>query len=467
MVGIFHSDHNFYKIKNFCNYIFHFLDTLNSLQNSIEEDTYMDVMKTILAVTSVLLVFLLASFSLDIIKLGEESKVYKADYGELHSVKYGMFNSDAWASKITKVVEHKIDNFNINLHNRKEVEGYVNTIISTIIVEAERIVKERNKKSSGFFGGFMSSTKQMITNSVIDFKDLRNRVPEFSSAVMIEIEKPENQQRVKKVLREKLKEFMHNKFRPSTDMTQYNILIKKYGSTEVLHAKIATNKEQMDEIMVKILYIAGAILLLVLLQGKLNSLSLFTLSATTVGLLITGIMLPMLDIEAKISKLYFMVLDQPIIFENQILFFQSKSVTDLITLLFNSGEGKMVFVGILLGMFSIIFPFLKLFFSTLYYYSEGAMRKSVITRFFALYSSKWSMADVMVVAMFMAYLGLDGVVDNELKKLGAEDDPINVITFNGTHLEVGFYLFLAFVLISFVLAILVERSGKDKVIEKK
>lgn len=94
------------------------------------------------------------------------------------------------------------------------------------------------------------------------------------------------------------------------------------------------------------------------------------------------------------------------------------------------------------------------------------MRKSVITRFFALYSSKWSMADVMVVAMFMAYLGLDGVVDNELKKLGAEDDPINVITFNGTHLEVGFYLFLAFVLISFVLAILVERSGKDKVIEK-
>jgi len=62
MVGIFHSDHNFYKIKNFCNYIFHFLDTLNSLQNSIEEDTYMDVMKTILAVTSVLLVFLLAFF---------------------------------------------------------------------------------------------------------------------------------------------------------------------------------------------------------------------------------------------------------------------------------------------------------------------------------------------------------------------------------------------------------------------
>jgi len=447
---MFRSDLNFY-----------------SLNRRINGVLFMPIIKTIFATISIFLVFLLSYFSMNLIKLGEEAKSYKTDYGELHSVKYGMFNSDAWRAKITKVVEHKIDDFNINLHNRKEVEGYVNTVINTIIVEAERIVKERNNRGSGFFGSFMSSTKQMITNSVIDFKDLRNRVPQFTSVVMLEIEKPENQARVKKVLRAKLKEFMRNKFKSVTEMRQHNILIEKYGSADLLDQKIEKNSEKMNALMVKILYVVGAILLIVLLQGPLNTLSLFTLSATTVGLLSSGIMLPMLDIEAKISKLYFMVLDQPIIFENQILFFQSKSITDLLILLLDSGEGKMVLVGILLGMFSILFPFLKLFATTLYYYSQGRLGNNVVTRFFALYSTKWSMADVMVVAMFMAYLGLDGVVDNELEKLGSQEDPINIITFNGTHLEVGFFLFLAFVLVSFVLSILVQRSRTHKDSQKE
>ncbi|CAA6800756.1 MAG: Unknown protein [uncultured Sulfurovum sp.] len=422
----------------------------------------MKIIKLISSLVAVLLLCIVVYFSVELIKSGEDAKSYKRDYAELHSVKYGMFNSDAWTMKITKVVERKIDNFNLNVNNRDQIEGYVSTIIDTLIIETERIVKERNKNQSGFFSSFMGSTKQMLTDSIVDFKDLRNRVPEFTSAVMIEIEKPENQERVKKVLREKLKEFMNNKFKASTDMTTYNKLVEKYDSPEVLDKKIEENSEYMHSIMLKIVSLSGIILLMVVFQGRLNSLSLLTLSGTTLSLLVTGIMLPMLDIEAKISKLNFVVLDQAIIFENQILFFQSKSITDLLVLLLESGEGKMIFVGILLVMFSIIFPLLKLIATTIYYYSAGAMANNGATRFFALYSTKWSMADVMVVSMFMAYLGLDGVVDNELKKLGTQDDPVNIITFNGTHLEVGFFLFLSFVLISFVLSILVEKSRKSK-----
>ena len=70
------------------------------------------------------------------------------------------------------------------------------------------------------------------------------------------------------------------------------------------------------------------------------------------------------------------------------------------------------------------------------------------------------MADVMVVSIFMSYLGLDGVVDNELDRLVEESAPINVITTNGTDLQVGFFLFLGFVASSFVLSILVENSRK-------
>ena len=71
------------------------------------------------------------------------------------------------------------------------------------------------------------------------------------------------------------------------------------------------------------------------------------------------------------------------------------------------------------------------------------------------------MADVMVVSIFMAYLGLDSMIENELKKLVEQSAPVNVITSNGTNLQVGFFLFLGFVLSSFVLSILVENSRKS------
>ena len=426
----------------------------------------MKTIKTILAVMPVLLLTVLIYFSLELIQTGKIVKSYKSDYAELHSVAYGMFNSDVWTAKITKVIDKKIESFELNRDNRDEIEGYVSTIIDTLVLEAERVVKERNKGSRGFLDSILGSTKQMITDSIIDFKDLRRRVPEFTSAVMSEVEKPENQARAKKVIREKLKAFMQEKFKAYTDMTNYHAILKKYNTTTleactvILDNKMEQNAQEMNHTMKIMLAIATMIILLVILQGLLNSLGLFVLASTTVSLLVSGIMLPMLDIEAKISKLYFTILDQPIIFENQILFFQSKSISDLVRLLLESGEAKMILVGVLLVMFSIIFPTLKLIATTMYYYTSNIIGNNPVTRFFALRSTKWSMADVMVVSIFMSYLGLDGVVDNELKKLEAQSTPINIITTNGTHLEVGFFLFLGFVATSFVLSILVERSKR-------
>ncbi|CAA6823555.1 MAG: Unknown protein [uncultured Sulfurovum sp.] len=428
----------------------------------------MKILKVLLAIISVLLLLLLMYFSMELIKTGKEAKSYKTDYAKLHSVEYGMFNSDLWTNKMTQVISNKIDNFDLNINNRDEIEGYVSTIIDTLIVETERIVKERNKGENGFFDNIMGSTKQMITDSIIDFKALRQRVPQFTSAVMLEIERPENQARAKKVLSEKLKEFMKKKFQATTDMTGYNALLYKYNAsnlkacTLILDTHIQSNTQTMNSATINILLLAFTILILVVLQGTLNSVGLFTLAGTTLNLLFAGVMLPMLDIEAKITKLYFIVFEQPIIFENQILFFQSKSIYDLFRLLLESGEAKMILVGVLLVTFSIIFPLLKLIATTIYFYAKGILQNNIIIRFFALQSTKWSMADVMVVSIFMAYLGLDGVVGSELNKLQTQGTPINIITFNGTHLEVGFYLFLGFVLTSFVLSILVKNSKESR-----
>ncbi|HFQ62087.1 MAG TPA: hypothetical protein ENK39_07310, partial [Epsilonproteobacteria bacterium] len=413
-----------------------------------------------------LLLLVLIYLSFNLIQMGHTAKIYKSDYATLHSVEFGMFNSDVWTEKITQIVDKKIEKFDLNTSNREEIKGYIETIIDTLVSEAERVVRERNKGKRGFLDSILGSTKQMITDSIIDFKDLRRRVPEFTDSVMSEIEKPKNQKRAKKVIREKLKAFMNEKFQRHTNMQAYNAVIKKYHTSDlnacntILDIKMHTLTKGMNSAMILMLSVAAVIILLIVFQGALTSIGLFLLSGTTVTLLVSGIMLPMLDIEAKISKLYFTILDNPIIFENQILFFQSKSISDLVRLLLDSTEARMIFVGILLVMFSIIFPTLKLIATTMYYYSRSSIGNNPITRFFALRSTKWSMADVFVVSIFMAYLGLDGVVRSELKHLEAKSTPMNVITTNATHLEVGFFLFLGFVLTSFVLALMVESKRK-------
>ena len=402
--------------------------------------------------------------SIALFKQGQQAKIYKHDYAIMHSSEYGMFNSDVWTGKIIQAIDKKIENFNLDSSNRDEIKGYIETIIDTLVIEAERVVKERNRGKHGFLNSILGSTKQMITNSIIDFKDIRKRVPEFTNTVMIEIEKPENQQRTKALIREKFKQFMASEIILSTDMNPYYDVIKKYGNKDLEHSsrtldkKLKENRSTMNGLMEMMLILSFLSIIFILIQRKLNTISLLILMGTTVTLLVSGIMLPMLDIEAKIVKLYFIILDQSVVFENQILFFESKSISDLVELLIHSDKLKMIFVGILLVMFSVIFPTLKLISTALYFYSKSTLGNNPVTRFFALKSTKWSMADVFVVSIFMAYLGLDGVVSSELKHLENKSaDPINIITTNGTHLEVGFFLFLGFVLTSFVLAHLVEK----------
>lgn len=402
----------------------------------------------------------------NLLETGQKAKILKEDYAQLHSVEFGLFNSSVWTDKISNIVDQKIDEFDFTESSRAEIKTYVETIVDTLIVEADRSVREKNKNKSGFFNSLLGDTKQLVADSLLDIKDLRKRVPEFTDTILNELERPSNQKILKKVMRDKLKSFTQNNLSP-TDISNYNAILKRYNTenfdscTIVLDGMLAENRQTMDNDAIIILSLAAFLIFMILLQGTtLKSITLFLLTLTSITLLIPGLLLPMIDIEAKIAKFYFTILEKPVIFTDQILFFQTKSISDLVRLLLEYEEAKMVFVGILLTMFSVIFPFLKLISTYLYFYSRSLIGNNAIVRFFALKSTKWSMADVMVVSIFMAYLGLDGIVDHELKALEARNLPINIITTNDTHLNVGFFLFLGFVLSSFVLSILVEHSRK-------
>lgn len=70
------------------------------------------------------------------------------------------------------------------------------------------------------------------------------------------------------------------------------------------------------------------------------------------------------------------------------------------------------------------------------------------------------MADVMVVAIFMAYIGFNGIVGNQMDMLSRSSDAVEIFTTNGTKLLGGFYLFLSFVVSSLVLSEILSRTSK-------
>ncbi len=420
-----------------------------------------------LMILSVLLLSSMIYMITLLLDTGKETKLLKVDYEELHSLQYGLLNSNVWTEKISAVFNQKIDEFDFTSTSREEIKKYVETVIDTLIVEADKTVRKDNERKRGFFKSLIGDTKQMITDELVDIRNLRTKVPIYTDAVMTELEKPANQKLLKAVMKDKLHQFMKTNLEP-VDMSGYNQILDFYECKDFetcstfLDTELKQKSEEMNFFTIIILSIAVILIILILLQGTvLKSISLLLLSITSTSLLIAGLFLPMLDIEAKINKLYFIILDKPLTFTDQVIFFKSKSISDLVQLLLESDEMKMIFVGVLLVMFSIIFPTLKLISTYLYFYSRSFIGNNAIVRFFALKSTKWSMADVMVVSIFMAYLGLDSMIENELKKLVEQSAPVNVITSNGTELQVGFFLFIAFVFSSFVLSILVENSGKN------
>jgi hypothetical protein len=171
-----------------------------------------------------------------------------------------------------------------------------------------------------------------------------------------------------------------------------------------------------------------------------------------IALLSVGVTTPTIDMEAKISQMSFMLLGNPVHFENQVLYFQSKSILDVFRIMINHNEIQMKLVGLLLITFSIIFPLLKIVSTLVFYFDFYHGRRNPVIKFFVLHSGKWSMADVMVVAIFMAYIGFNGIIANQLGHLNSNSQELVLLTTNGTSLQPGYYLFLTYTLLALFLS---------------
>jgi hypothetical protein len=207
-------------------------------------------------------------------------------------------------------------------------------------------------------------------------------------------------------------------------------------------------------------FIAGStafiVIVLIIFWGGNNLYKAVGLAVIIIALtfLIIGVITPMLEISAYSTNLTIpLKFSVPLIgeiaipdkvFEGRMYYYyQSKSVIDLINVLF---ESKNYVVAVSIFVFSVLVPFIKLTLSVLLLLSssfrDSSLVKKVVGRI-----GKWSMADVFVVATFLSYLSFSNMnsgIDTEAKTL------------------VGLYFFLAYCILSIASSQFIELAVKNE-----
>jgi paraquat-inducible protein A len=389
----------------------------------------------------------------------------RIDLAEIRHVRYDLLNANAWAVRIQPILSKKIAEFDLVASNKEALRPAVQKMVDRMLVQASTTLSAEVSKNTKSFGVFGAQIGQFLTGTLLNINNLRPHVPEFTETILSELGKPEAKQAIQQALKNAL--FGGDSIiSAKVDMTHYSSLLKEYGCTTgdecrgVLSRRIAEEETSIDRFTTAIVAMAALAFALILIRRTPIHKSETVVLALFCGVLLwAGLRNPMIDIDARISRLSFQLDGESVEFTDQILFFQSKSITDVVRLLVETGKPGMVIVGLMVLTFSVIFPIAKLLSAAVYCYRIGGLEKNRLVQFFALKSGKWSMADVLVVALFMAYIGFDGVISTQLDQLREAAGGLNVLTTNNTSLMAGFYLFFAFCLAGMLLSTALGRAA--------
>jgi hypothetical protein len=376
----------------------------------------------------------------------------KNDYAELNHVTYGLFSVEEWKRQITVILAEEINKLSLSKTNERVLRKKIEVQLNTLINQVDQKIREGNLGSAGGW------VKQSFIDIFISLKDIKKGIPEYADAIIEEMTNAKTGDQIKTILNKQLKRYANQTF-DTTDTSQINRILLSTDSMDIESARINLNRA----ISAKHDLIFYEVILLIILSVILFAWSGFSkqplapfryilLVASLIILLIAGVTTPMIDMEAKVLQMSFVLMGHTIHFENQILFFQSKSILDVFWIMFTYKDIPMKFVGVLLITFSIIFPLLKIASSMGYYYNYHNARENPVIRFFVLKSGKWSMADVMVVAIFMTYIGFNGIITSQFDQLRSSAQELELLTTNGTSLQPGYYLFLTYTLLALFLS---------------
>lgn len=421
-------------------------------------------MKTILQRSSIVLItaalLLVAGFSAyKVYDLSNQRAEIKRDYSLINNISYGLLSVNAWRDHMVRVVTHRIDDFEFTPEQEAALKAEVSEVLHAVINKADSMISAKQKT-------FKGKIRKVAVKALVNEDKLHKRVPQFSETIVKEMTNKKNKERLKFLVQSKLEQFGSITYDSVNDINRVQSILTKYDAPTV--PEFNQRSDSVLDGLQRSAYFFMFVILGVMLaflfmwwlvrDSKVYQTPLFIMSVIlALIVLFAGLTAPMIEIDARIKELTFHLIGEPIEFKDQVIFFQSKSIVDVVTILLETGKYDSILVGILIMAFSILFPVAKILSTKLYLLGKTKWRHNKVIRFFAFKSGKWSMADVYVVAIFMAYIGFRGILDNQIKGLTMQTDSLVSLSTSETSLQPGFVLFIGFVLFGLILSEVLNR----------
>lgn len=401
------------------------------------------------------------------VKLYRNAKIannYKEDFFVVNQLKYGLLNGESWSWQVERIIIKQIDSLTFTPQNRKVMQAQIEKVMNRLLTEVDKIIHTKQ-------GTLKKNIQYKVLNSLVDIDDFRKDVPHLSETLLDELDRSKNRASVKKLLKDKVNGILNANdefFVPDREgyFKAYNVkgLFQFNEKIQSLTAKLEMEQKILGYMLISLMGLTLLIWIWIIRKKYFQLFAyafLFSVIISFVNLFV-GISLPMIDIDARISEVNLQLLKSNIYFYDQIIFYKSKSILDVVLTLLTNGKIDTIIVGILILSFSILFPVGKLISATWYLFTQT---KNKLIKMMAFKSGKWSMADVMVVAIFMAYIGFQGILNDQLQHVNITSKSVNLLSTNKSNLQIGFVIFVAFVMFNLFLSSILKRITQSDVLE--
>lgn len=407
-----------------------------------------------------------AWFGFRISTLSSQQEEIKADYSVANSITFGILSVDQWREKMAAVVDDKVNEFNMTAVQKKALQKKVEKQLNSLV---DKAVAEVNKPQKSIGG----KLKKLAFNALVDPEEIQAEVPAFAATIVARINKPTSKKRLKNIVTSKVdqleKQTFDNTEPASVTVTRH--IYKKYqvSNTEDFEKTVNSQLIRIQRLSYNYTYaMIGCLLLALFLWFFLRKhvrlhTTLYILSLMFAFVLLSvGITATIIEVDARIQSLNFTLLSEKLAFTNQVLFFQSKSITGIVESLIGQPKPDAILVGILILLFVIILPVLRMIGKGILIWGRDKYAENKLIRFLALDLGKWDMADVMVVGIAMTYIGLNGILQSQLSDLNIQEELLSTVTQNNTSLQPGYYIFVAYVIYASLLSLILKRINPLK-----
>jgi hypothetical protein len=393
--------------------------------------------------------------------LSNQQEIIKADYSNINNITFGLFSVDQWRDKVEGIVNHQVRHFTLNPKQKKELQVEVQQIILALVNKAEALL---NKKPTSIGG----KIKKLAVKTFVNTDKIKAQVPAFAKTIIAKIDNPQSKNKLSTLALAKFDKAQQSGYIDSTLSAKDSVMNKMYHKYHVSSADELNNKltALLDSTRANTygysFGMLGCVVVVLMFWWVLRKrvelhATLFVMSLMFAFILLAvGLTASMIEVDARIQSLDFVLLGEHAVFKNQVLFFQSKSILDVVEVLVKQPAIDSIGVGILILAFSILFPIMKLSSTGIHLLSKRKLAENRIIKYFAFQSGKWSMADIIVIAILMTYIGLNGLLESQLTSLNIKSDFLTILTTNNTALQPGYIIFISFVLYGLVLSTILK-----------